>query len=386
MISLLSKIFIKNENDPNKYREKTGILCSSFGVFLNILLFIGKYIAGVISCSISITADAFNNLSDAGSSIITLLGFKLAGKKADSKHPFGHGRIEYLSGLGISIAIIVVAVELIISSVQKIISPEAVDTSLVAIIILIVSILIKVYMYLYNKRIGEKINSSGMKATALDSLTDSIATLVVLIASLITKFTGINIDGYCGVLVALFILYTGIKSAIETISPLLGCPPEKEFVEELKAIVNKYPEAKGIHDLIVHDYGPGRKMISLHVEVDGRENIYHLHDVIDTIENELKEKLDCEAVIHMDPIDMDNKELAPLKSEILEYAKSLDKRLSIHDFRMVPGETHTNLIFDIVVPYDVKITEKEITERISSYVFKNHNNYYCVITIDKDYT
>lgn len=385
MIHILSKIFIKDKENTNKYKQSMGILCSSFGIILNIILFIGKYIAGVLSASISITADAFNNLSDAGSSIITLIGFKFAGKKPDEKHPFGHGRIEYLSGLLISIIIIVVGIELAITSVNKIINPEPIDTSIISIIILVVSILIKLYMYLYNKKIGNKINSSGMKATSIDSITDAIATTAVLISTLISKFSGLNIDGWCGILVSLFILYSGIMSAKDTIGTIIGEAPDKEFIENIEKIVLSYDDISGIHDLIIHDYGMDRYIISLHAEVDGNKDIYYLHDIIDTIENELFEKLSCEVTIHMDPIDLNNKDLMKLKEETKEIITNIDKRLTLHDFRMVPGNTHTNLIFDVVVPHDFKLKDEKLKEKIQEEVTKLHQNYFVVIKFDRSY-
>lgn len=385
MIKLLSKLFIKKTDDENLNRRQLGVFCSGYGIFLNILLFIGKYIAGLLTASISITADAFNNLSDAGASIVSLIGFKFAGKKPDHEHPFGHGRIEYLSGLAISAIIIAVAIELGLTSIHKITNPEVIDTSIVAIIILVASILIKLYMFMYNRKIGIEIDSAGMKATAYDSISDAVGTLVVLICLLINKFFGINIDGWCGVLVSIFILYSGIKSIKETLTPLLGMPPEKEFVDKIEQIVLSHDEVKGIHDLVVHDYGPGRQMISLHAEVDSRENIFKTHDVIDTIENEINNQLGCETIIHMDPIDLNNEQLASLKIEISNIVKNINENMSIHDLRMVPGETHTNLIFDVVVPYNLKISNKEIKDIIQNEISKNHKNYFVVIHFDNNY-
>lgn len=386
MITILEKIFIKNKDDKSKYKQSLGILCSSFGIFLNILLFIGKYLAGVLTASISITADAFNNLSDAGSSIISLIGFKFAGMKPDKKHPFGHGRIEYLSGLAISVIIIVVGIELGISSIHKITNPEPIDTSIAAIIILIVSILVKLYMFIYNRRIGKRINSTSMAATSMDSISDCIATAAVLVSTIISMYFGINVDGWCGIIVSLFILYSGIMSAKDIIAALIGKAPDKEFVDKIEQIVMSYKDIEGIHDLIIHDYGLERYIISLHAEVDGNKDIYELHDIIDTIEKDLDTQLGCESTIHMDPIDLNNPLYLPLREEVSEIAKNIHEEMTIHDFRMVPGNTHTNLIFDIVVPTGLKLTNDEIKEKIQSEIQKEHKNYLIVVHFDNPYT
>lgn len=385
MISLLKKLFIKDTGDEAKSRRALGVLCSSVGIFLNVVLFAIKYFAGVISSSIAITADAFNNLSDAGSSFISLIGFKFAGMKPDTKHPFGHGRIEYLSGLGISIAIIVVAFELFTNSLDKIFNPQEMDSSLLAIGILVVSICIKMYMFFYNRTIGKKINSAGMKATATDSISDSVATLVVLLSMVFTKLTGINIDGYCGILVSLFIFYAGINSARDTIAPLLGTKPDEELVEKIHSLVMSYEQIYGIHDMVIHDYGPGRQLISLHAEVDGSQNIYEIHDVIDTIEKDLYEKLSVETTIHMDPIDIHNENSKTTKKEVALLIKELHKDATIHDFRMVPGTTHTNLIFDVVVPFEFKMSDDEIKEKVQNLVSQKWENYFVVLTVDRSY-
>ena len=384
MIRLLAHIFIKNK-DSGKERKLYGTLCSIVGIVLNVLLFAGKYFAGVISGSVAITADAFNNLSDAGSSFITLVGFIFAGKKPDPDHPFGHGRFEYISGFVVSIAIILMGFELFKSSISKIITPEPVDTGYLAMGILVVSILIKLYMSFYNSRIGKKIDSAAMQATALDSLSDSIATTVVLISMLVMRFAGINIDGYCGLLVALFILYAGYKAAKDTIDPLLGFPPEKEFVEQIENIVMSHDQIVGIHDLVVHDYGPGRRMISLHAEVPGNGNMFEMHDLIDLIERELNEKMQCRTVIHMDPIETDNEEVARMKQEIATLVKGIDERITIHDFRMVTGPTHTNLIFDAVVPFEVERSADEVKREIEQMVRNIDSKYFAVVEIDRSY-
>lgn len=385
MITLLKKLFIKDNGDEAHSRRAIGVLCSSVGIILNIVLFAIKYFAGVLSSSIAITADAFNNLSDAGSSLISLIGFKFAGMKPDIKHPFGHGRIEYLSGLGISIAIIVVAFELFTGSLDKIFNPRDIDTSVVAIAILVVSIFIKLYMFFYNNSIGKKINSAGMKATAMDSISDSIATLAVLLSMIFTRYTGINIDGYCGILVSLFIFYAGISSAKDTLAPLLGTKPNEKLVESIHSIVMSYDTVLGIHDMVVHDYGPGRQIISLHAEVDGTIDIYEIHDVIDTIERDLFEKLAVEATIHMDPIDIHNENTNQTRDEVRKLITQLHKDATIHDFRMVSGNTHTNLIFDVVVPFGLKMSDDEIKKEVQKIISQRWKNYFTVITIDRNY-
>lgn len=386
MITVLSKIFLTNRDitDDNN-RKAYGSLCGIVGIFLNIMLFVIKYIAGAVSGSVAIVADAFNNLSDAGSSFITLVGFIFSGKRPDYDHPFGHGRFEYISGFVVSIVIILMGLELVKSSFEKIIHPEPVEDSTVAIIILIISILVKIYMCFYNRTIGKKISSTAMLATATDSLSDSIATTVVLISIFVTKFLSINVDGYCGVLVALFILYAGFNAAKDTISPILGKAPEPEFVRKIEDMVLAHTEVIGVHDLVVHDYGPGRVMISLHAEVDGDGNIFELHDTIDRIENELSEKLDCEAVIHLDPIETNNEEIMRVKKLVLEKLKEINENISIHDFRMVTGNTHTNLIFDVVIPYEMKEDNNYLKEKIISKIKEISEDYIPVIHLDRSY-
>lgn len=386
MVALLAKIFIKERNDKVKIRQSYGMLCGVVGILLNVLLFLGKFLAGTISNSIAITADAFNNLSDAGSSFVTLVGFKLAGAKPDSEHPFGHGRMEYISGLVVSAAILLMAYELIRDSIGKILHPEETEFSVLVLAILVVSILVKLYMAYYNRNIGKKIDSAAMKATAMDSLSDTCATAVVLIATLVGHYTGLQIDGWCGALVGLFILYAGINAAKETLDPLLGQPPEDEFVEEIQQIVMAHEGICGIHDLIVHDYGPGRQMISLHAEVPAEGNISEIHDVIDNIETELRLKLGCEATIHMDPIITTDEHVRELKETVTSIVKEIDEILSMHDFRVVSGPTHTNLIFDVIAPFKFRIADDELTAMIQTMVKERMgSNYFVVMKIDKAY-
>lgn len=387
MITVLSRLFIKDRGkfEDQSVRRSYGMLCSIVGISLNILLFFGKYMAGIISGSIAITADAFNNLSDAGSSLITLVGFKFSGMKADAGHPFGHGRIEYLSGFGVSMVIILMGFELLKTSVEKIRTPEPVETGVVSVAILVVSICVKMYMCFYNRSVGKKIDSEAMKATAMDSLSDSVATTAVLISMIVAYVTSVNIDGWCGCLVAGFVLFAGYSAAKDTLNPLLGEPPSREFVEEIKGTVMAHPEIIGIHDLVVHDYGPGRRMISLHGEVPGNSDIFEIHDVIDRIEKELNHKLGCEAVIHMDPIEVDNARVTEMKRAVADRIAEKFPGVSIHDFRMVQGPTHTNLIFDAVVPYGFETSNENVKMGIESLVEEKWENYFAVVQVEQSY-
>ena len=387
MISLLARLFLKTEGrDEAALRKEYGILCGAVGIALNVLLFAGKFFAGTLSGSIALTADAFNNLSDAGSSFVTLLGFQLAGQKPDSDHPFGHGRIEYLSGLAVSMLILLMGFELAKSSLDKILHPAPVDSSWLVIAILCVSIAVKLYMSFYNRSLGKKLNAPAMLATAADSLSDSVATTAVLIATLVGRFSGLMIDGWCGILVAAFILWSGFNAAKDTINPLLGTPPTHEFVDQIKHLVMAHPAIIGIHDLIVHDYGPGRVMISLHAEVSASENVLELHDEIDNVESELREKLGCEAVIHMDPIVTDDGITEETRERVAALVHCIDDAINIHDFRMVAGPSHTNVIFDAVVPYGFRLTDSEVEEKIKTAVRTLDGNYFAVVKVERSYT
>lgn len=387
MITLLSKIFIKPEYSDEKRRTLVGVLCGALGITLNIFLFIFKLLAGVFTGSVSILADAFNNLSDAGSSLITLLGFKLAGQKPDREHPYGHGRMEYLSGFVVSCIIIVMGFELFKDSISKIIHPEAVDFSIMAIVILVLAILVKLYMFFYNSKAGEKYNSAPLKATAFDSISDCIATTVVLITSIIGYYTSINLDGWAGVIVSCFIFYAGYSAAKESISPLLGSAPEREFIEQItNIVVNFDPEnIVGLHDLMVHDYGPGRRILSLHAEVPAHCDIVVLHDIIDNLEKELWLQLGCVTTIHMDPIVTNDPKVLELKEKVNAISKKIYNSISIHDFRVVYGDTHTNLIFDMAVPFECPLTNDEIITRARILIWEEiGEGHYAAIEVDRD--
>lgn len=387
MISLLAKLLIKDYKNVTdaKVREAYGVLCGGMGIALNILLFLGKFLAGTISGSIAITADAFNNLSDAGSSFITLIGFKLGSQKPDPEHPFGHGRMEYLSGLAVAVLIIVMALELFKSSFDKILHPEVLECSAVIVLILLASIAVKIYMAIYNHNVGKKIQSAAMGATAKDSMSDTIATTVVLISTIVGAIWGIPIDGYCGVLLSILIFMAGIGAIKDTVGPLLGTAPDKEFVEKIEEIVMAHDIVKGMHDLVVHDYGPGRVMISLHAEVPHTEDILVIHDEIDNIEEELGDKLNCEAVIHMDPIIMDDEKVNEVKEYVGNIVCQVGEELNFHDFRMVSGNSHTNLIFDVVVPFKYRMSDEAIKKAIQEAIWVNYPRYNAVIHIDHAY-
>ena len=388
MITFLASLFIKDRRnyDSPAVRQAYGVLSGAVGIGLNILLFLGKWIAGTLSGSIAITADAFNNLSDAGSSIITLIGFRLSGQAPDPEHPFGHGRMEYISGLLVSVAILVMGFELIWSSFGKLRDPEPIESSALVLGILLASILVKVYMFYYNRSLSKKLDSAAMKATSVDSLSDTVATTLVLIATVISKYTGLILDGWFGILVGIFIVYTGGSTLKETIDLLIGQPPKKEFIDEIREIVLGHSLVYGVHDLIVHDYGPGRRMISLHAEVAVDGDIQDIHEQIDHIEHELQEKLNCSATIHMDPIVTDDKEGLEMKAKVEAMVQSLDEAFSMHDFRMVKGPTRTNLIFDVEVPRKTSLTDNEIMNRLKEQVHGlPGSKYFAVIQIDHEY-
>lgn len=386
MTDFLVRRFIKNHDNisDNNVRRRYGILGGVVGIILNMLLFIGKFLAGIFTSSISITADAVNNLSDAGSSIITLVGFKMSGKPADSEHPFGHGRYEYISGFVISMAIIMMAFEIGKTSLKKIINPEVSEFQWLSVIILSVAILIKLWLGVFNNRLGDKINSKTMKATARDSLGDVMATSAVLLGVIINRVFAVNVDAYLGILVALFIMYAGISAARDTLNQLLGEAPDKQFVEDIKNTAISYKEIIGVHDLIVHNYGAGRSIISLHAEVSCECDMMKIHDVIDNIEKEMKQKFNCETVIHMDPIAVNDENIKNAYTKVSALLLEIDKQISMHDFRMVEGETHTNLIFDVVVPFEFKLSDCELIDLITKKVKEVDAKYNLVMQIDKE--
>ena len=394
MLNLLAKIFIKDrKNFKNpQVRNQYGILCGIVGICFNIFLFAFKFFAGILSNSVAVVADAFNNLSDATGSIVTILGFKISGKKPDAEHPFGHGRMEYIAGLIVSFLIIIMGYELLKSCVGAIKNPEPLKTDFLTIIILSVSILVKFYMYFYNHSLSKKMNSVVMEATAKDSLNDTISTGVVLaiviiniIFSSLGKEISVPLDGFAGLFVAIFILKGGFDSVKETVDPLLGKNADKEFVDNIEKTVMAHRKICGMHDLVLHDYGPEKIMVSFHAEVPGDENIFELHDEIDNIECEISKKFNCSCVIHMDPIDKNNAELEQLKNFIIEKAKNVEPNISIHDLRIVPGPSHTNVIFDAVRPFESKYSEDELKELLCGIVKEYNSSYFAVIQIDQPF-
>lgn len=387
MIKLLAKIFIKDSQNTadSKVRVAYGYLCGAVGIALNILLFAGKIIAGTISGSVAVTADAFNNLSDAGSSIISLIGFRLASQKPDPHHPFGHGRFEYIASLIISIIIVLMGFELGKSSFEKIVAPQAVEYSAVTFAVLGASVLVKLYMFFYNNSVGKKIDSATMRATAMDSISDAVSTGAVLISAVIAMFTNLALDGWMGLVVAVFIMVTGFKSAKETIDSLLGTPPSPEFVKQIEDMALQYDDIIGVHDMIVHNYGPGRTFVSLHAEVPSDGDIVAIHDTVDNAEREIAKELGCLVTIHMDPVDVHDEHTAQLREKVSEIIKQINPDITFHDFRVVSGPTHTNLIFDIVSPMDCGLSDQELADTIADKIHKCNESYFAVINVDKDF-
>jgi len=386
MTDILCRLFVKNRdktNDPT-VRRAYGTLVSVVGIIMNILLATGKYAVGYIFGVISIQADAGNNLSDAGSQLISLISFKIAAKPADREHPFGHARIEYVASMIVSFLVLVVGSQLLSESVNKIIHPTATVFSWISVGVLGASVVIKLWLAMFNRRVAKKIDSAVMRATSADSLSDAIATFAVLVATVIYKFTSFDLDGYMGVIVAVLILVAGAKILNETKNSILGGAPSEETVRTIEEVVSEYPEALGIHDLVVHSYGAGRNIASLHVEVDGAIDIFKTHDTVDMIEKRLRDEFGIDATIHMDPIVTNDPQVTEWRRRVEDIAAELEPTLKIHDFRMVPGNTHTNLIFDVSAGFEVKLSDGEIRSHISDAVQKEKENHFCVITVDRE--
>lgn len=385
MTDWLVKTFIKRPDDPAS-RQQYGILSGCVGIVLNLLLSCGKFLVGLASGSIAITADAFNNLSDAGSSVVTLAGFQMAAKKADDDHPFGHGRIEYLAGLVVAVAILLVGLELGKSSLGKILRPEPILFSWAAAAVLAGSILVKLWMFLFNRSLGRRIDSAAMIATATDSLSDVVATSAVLAGTLVCHFTGWEIDGWVGILVAAFILRAGWGAAKDTLDPLLGQSPDPALVQGIQETVMAHELVTGMHDLVIHDYGPGRCMLSFHAEVPMDADVLRVHDEIDNIERELHQKFRVEAVVHMDPIATDDPMVNALRVQIAKLVRDIDPDMTIHDFRITAGPDHTNLIFDAVVPHHCARSDEELKAAIAAGARALDESYYTVVSLDRAYT
>ncbi len=387
MTEFLIRLFIKDAekiDDPD-VRRRYGALSGTVGILLNLLLSVGKFLAGLLTGAISMTADAFNNLSDAASSLVTLVGFRLSAKRADSDHPFGHGRMEYLSGLAVSMVILLVGLELLKSSAQKILRPEAAVFSWLSVGILCVSILVKLWMCLFNRALSKRIDSAAMAATAADSLSDCAATGAVLLGALVGHFFTLDIDGYVGILVALFILKSGWDAAKATVDPLLGQSPDPALVRAIRESVLSHREILGVHDLVIHDYGPGRRMMSLHAEVSADADFPAAHDLIDSIERELKAKFHIEATIHMDPIAVGDEATEHTREQVAALVREIHPDMTIHDFRMTNGPHHRNLIFDVSVPYSLSLTDDALREELCRRLKALDAAYYPVIQIDRDY-
>ena len=387
MGSWLIKKFIKDyENTEDlAVRAAYGKLSGLIGIFCNMLLFLGKFLVGTFSGSVSITADAVNNLSDAASSIISLVGFRLAERPADADHPYGHARYEYLSGLTVAVLILLIGFELLKNSLDKVLHPAVVEFQAMTAIVLIGSILVKLWMAALNYRMGKSIHSSTLEATAADSRNDVISTTAVLIAALLSHFFHVDLDGYMGIAVAAFILFSGVGLIKESLDPLLVKDPDPELVAQFEKKILSYPGVLGIHDLLIHDYGPGRLFASVHVEMSAEEDVLKSHDIIDTIEWDIERENHMLLTIHYDPVITTDEHLKELRQWLSQQIKTIHPDLTIHDFRIVPGESHTNLIFDCVKPYNVKISDDELKTAIQNLVWKTYPDYYTVVRIDASY-
>ena len=388
MTQFLIEHFVKDYEDVEKISVRTayGVLASIVGIFCNVFLFAVKFTIGVIAHSVSVMADAFNNLSDAGSSIISFIGVKMAEKPADRDHPFGHGRIEYLTSLVLASVILIVGFELLKSSAMKVIHPETVRFSWIVLISLLASIGVKFWMCGFNRKLGRRIDSSVMLATAQDSLNDVVATTATVVSLVLSAFVSWPVDGIMGVIVSIFVLFSGYGIIKDTISELLGQPADKELVSKISDIMLSRPEILGLHDLIIHSYGPGNLIGSAHAEVSAHDDLLQIHDTIDEVEKEIYERLHVMFTIHMDPIETDNQEIEEARKMMKNILAQIDEQLSFHDFRMVSGPTHTNLIFDIVVPFECKLSFDDIRKQINDHLNQQKKKWYTVITFDRDYT
>lgn len=386
MTNLLIKLFIKDNDISNlETRGKYGVLSSATGIVVNILLSIVKLFIGIIANSISIISDALNNITDVGSSVVTMIGFKISQKKIDKDHPWGHGRMEYITAFIVDIIILMVGFELLKSSIDKIIHPELPAVNNVTIIILVIAVLTKLWLFLFYKKIAKTIDSNAIKGNAYDSISDSISTLVVLISAVVAKLCGISIDGYASLIVSVFILFTGYKAIKETVDLLLGMKPDPEFIRDIEEEAKKYDMISGIHDIMVHDYGPGRKIVSFHAEVPADGDICKVHDIIDQMEQDLFEKFNCITTIHMDPIVVDNKEINDMRDFTEKIVKGLNPEFSIHDFRMTDGGKRVNLIFDLVVPRDKEYDKEQIIKNVQQKIHEKDKKYFAVIKVETSY-
>ena len=387
MTDLLIKLFIKEnkKQDDPKVRGEYATLASGTGITVNIFLSIVKLIVGLIANSISIVSDALNNITDIGSSLVTMIGFKLSQKSSDKDHPWGHGRMEYITGFIVDMLIILVGFELFKSSIDKIIHPELPNINTITIILLVVAIFAKLWLFLFYKKIAKIIDSAALKGAAYDSISDTISTTAVLASAIVARFAEVSIDGFVSLLVSIFILITGFKATKEMIDMLIGTAPDKEFVKDIYKFVERYKEIVGIHDIMIHDYGPGRKIVSFHAEVPADSNICEVHDIIDGIEQDMFKKFGCITTIHMDPIVVDDEEINNMKKTVERVVKGINENFSIHDFRMTNGGKRVNVIFDLVVPFDEKVDFKELEKEVKTKIHNLDNKYYAVINIENSY-
>ena len=381
MTNLLIRLFVGKNKDVQSpaVRSRYASVAGFTGIIVNVLLFIGKLTLGILAGSVAIIADAFNNITDAGSSIVTLIGFRLANKPVDKEHPLGHGRLEYVSGFIVDMLIILVGFELFTSSVDKILHPALPNVGKVTMIILAVAILVKLWLFFFYNKIAKTIRSSAIKASAFDSLSDCFATALVLTAAVIANVWNVSIDGWAGILVACFILFAGIKAAKETIDLLLGSPPDPDFIKNIYTFAEKYSRIVGIHDVMVHDYGPGRQIVSFHAEVPSDSDINIAHEEVDQMERDMHEKFGCIVTIHLDPIVVNDPLVNELRALADTSAKEIDPHFSIHDFRMTKGETNVNLIFDLVLPADCKMSTEEAEKAVANLIQEKRENCFCVI-------
>ena len=382
---LLLKLFVKDYKNTNDQKVRTayGTLSGIVGIVANFLLSLSKLVIGILFGSLAISADAINNLSDALSSVLSIVSFKMSSKPADREHPFGHARIEYVASMIVSFLILSIGVNLLRETIGKIINPSDTTFSIVSVIVLCISIAVKLWLYIFNRKLGKTINSSVLIATSADSLSDTVSTSAVLLSVLVLRFFSLDIDAYVGILVALFIFYSGIKILNDTKNSILGEPPSAETVKAIESIVAENPDALGIHDMIIHSYGALHTIASFHVEVDGSKDIFKSHDMTDNLEKRIREELNIECTIHMDPLITDNERINSLRDETLNIVMGIDGRLRIHDFRVVEGESHTNLIFDVCAPFEIKKSDAEISETIEKAIKALGENYFTVLQIDR---
>ena len=387
MTDLLIKLFVKNKDDvQNQHvRSNYATLSGITGIIANFMLFVGKLTIGILSASVSIIADAFNNIGDAGSSVVTLVGYRLSGKHADKEHPLGHGRLEYITAFIVDVLIIFVGVELFKTSVEKIIEPGETAISTVTLVFLGVAIFVKLWLFLFYRKIAKRINSQAIKGASFDSISDVVATTLVMLSALLSRFADVNIDGYAGILVAAFIFYTGVKAAKETIDLLLGGSPDKEILKKISEFVKRYPDVIGIHDVMVHDYGPGRQIISFHAEVSAKSDFSYVHDVIDNIERDFQKEYGYLVTIHLDPIVVDDEKVSEMYGFVKATVKEVDENFSIHDFRMTYGGNHINLIFDLLIPVDSKYGDEEAANAVEEKIKSMRPECSCVIKAEHPY-